>query len=128
MIRQEEKKPARKSLAGQTVAQMAKPNAIPPGHTVQVTLLLGGQRREFRMDPARGLDVLSAAIEAGHTPPHSCRSAICATCRARLVEGEVRMRRDHALPEEEIEAGFVLVCQSLPLSRRLVLDYEIGAC
>lgn len=106
---------------------MARPNAIPPGHTVQVTLLLGGQRREFRMDPARGLDVLSAAIEAGHTPPHSCRSAICATCRARLVEGEVRMRRDDALLEEEIEAGFVLVCQSLPLGARLVLDYEIGA-
>ena len=106
---------------------MSEGDSIPPEHNVHVTLLIGGQRREFCMDPARGLDVLSAAIEAGHTPPHSCRSAICATCRARLVEGEVRMRRDHALPEEEIEAGFVLVCQSLPLSRRLVLDYEIGA-
>lgn len=106
---------------------MTKPNALPPGQTVHVTLLLGGQRREFRMDPSRGLDVLSAAIEAGHTPPHSCRSAICATCRARLVEGEVRMRRDHALLEEEIEAGFVLVCQSIPLGTRLVLDYEIEA-
>ena len=100
---------------------------IPPGQTVRVTLLLGGQRREFRMDPARGLDIVSAAIEAGHTPPHSCRSAICATCRARLVAGEVRMRTDHALPEEEIEAGFVLVCQSLPLSERVVLNYELPA-
>ena len=93
--------------------------------TVSVTLVLrGGRRREFRMDPSRGLDILSAAIEAGHTPPHSCRSAICATCRARLAEGEVRMRKDHALLEEEIEAGFVLVCQSLPLSESVVLDYE----
>lgn len=104
---------------------MAKTDAIPPGRTVRVTLLFGGQRREFRMDPSRGLDIVSAAIEAGHTPPHSCRSAICATCRARLVEGEVRMRRDHALLEEEMEAGFVLACQSLPLSERVVLDYEI---
>lgn len=103
---------------------MSAGDAIPPGENVHVTLLLGGQRREFRMDPSRGLDVLSAAIEAGHTPPHSCRGAICATCRARLLEGEVRMRRDHALLEEEIEAGFVLVCQSLPLGERLVLDYE----
>ena len=119
---------------------MSAGDAIPPGENVHVTLLLGGQRREFRMDPSRGLDVLSAAIEAGHTPPHSCRSAICSTCRARLVEGEVRMRRDHALLEgevrmrrdhalleEEIEAGFVLVCQSLPLCERVVLDYEIDA-
>lgn len=91
---------------------------------VRVTLLLHGRRRVFEMDPRRGLDILSAAIEAGHTPPHSCRSAICFTCRARLVEGEVRMRRDHALLEEEIEAGYVLACQSLPLGERVVLDYE----
>ena len=92
---------------------------------VTVTLLLRGQRRKFQMDRERALDILSAAIEAGHTPPHSCRSATCATCRARLVEGEVRMRKDYALLEEEIEAGFVLVCQSLPLSERVVLDYEL---
>ena len=99
----------------------------PPSNTqsVQVTLLLRGQQLEFRMDPRTGLDILSAAIEAGHTPPHSCRSAICATCRARLVEGEVRMRQDHALLEEEIEAGFVLTCQSLPLTGNVVLDYEL---
>ncbi len=94
---------------------------------MQVTLLLRGQRREFRMDSSRGLDILSAAIEAGHTPPHSCRSAICATCRALLLEGEVRMRQDSALLEEEIEAGYVLTCQSLPLSSRVVLDYELPA-
>lgn len=92
---------------------------------MRVTLLLSGRRREFCMDPSRGLDILSAAIEAGHTPPHSCRSAICATCRARLVEGEVRMRRDQALMEEEVEAGYVLVCQSLPLGEKVVLDYEL---
>ena len=94
---------------------------------VRVALLLRGQRHEFDMDPRRGLDVLSAAIEAGQTPPHSCRSAICATCRARLVEGEVRMRRDHALLQEEIAAGYVLACQSLPLSEHVVLDYELEA-
>ena len=104
---------------------MRRTNAVATGRSVRVTLVRGGQRREFRMDPSRGLDIVSAAIEAGHTPPHSCRSAICATCRARLVEGEVRMRRDHALLEEEIEAGFVLACQSLPLSESVVLDYEI---
>lgn len=101
--------------------------AAPEARSVQVTLVLRGERREFRMDPARGMDILSAAIEAGHTPPHSCRSAICATCRARLLDGEVRMRQAYALLEEEIEAGYVLTCQSLPLSRRVVLDYELPA-
>ena len=95
--------------------------------TVEVTLLLRGERRVFRMNPARGIDILSAAIEAGHAPPHACRSAICATCRARLLEGEVRMRQDSALLDEELEAGFVLTCQSLPLSDRVVLDYELPA-
>ena len=95
------------------------------GQTVHVTLLLRGRKREFHMEPGAGMDILSAAIEAGHTPPHSCRSAICATCRARLVEGEVRMRQHHALLEEELAAGFVLTCQSLPVSARVVLDYEL---
>ena len=93
--------------------------------TVHVTLLLRGRKREFHMQRGGGMDILSAAIEAGHTPPHSCRSAICATCRARLVAGKVRMRQDHALLEEEIEAGFVLTCQSLPLTGNVVLDYEL---
>ena len=106
---------------GDTVTQDPAPDA----QTVHVTLLLRGQRHEFYMDLRRGLDILSAAIEAGHTPPHSCRSAICATCRVRQVEGEVRMRQHHALLEEEIEAGFVLCCQSLPLSASVVLDYEL---
>ncbi len=108
---------------GDTVTQETSLKA----QTVRVILLLRGQRHEFRMDPARGLDILSAAIEAGLTPPHSCRSAICATCRARLVEGEVRMRQHHALLDEEIDAGFVLCCQSLPLSSNVVLDYELPA-
>ena len=99
--------------------------SAPRDQFVQVTLLLRGQTLELRMDPARGRDVISAAIEAGHTPPHACRSAICASCRARLLEGQVRMRQDSALLDEEIEAGYVLTCQSLPLTKRIVLDYEL---
>ena len=99
----------------------------PAPRKVRVTLLLRGRRHEFEMDPRRGLDILSAAIEAGHLPPHSCRSAICATCRARLLEGEVRMRVHHALLDNEIEAGYVLTCQSLPLTGRVALDYELPA-
>jgi ring-1,2-phenylacetyl-CoA epoxidase subunit PaaE len=49
---------------------------------------------------------------------------VCATCKAKLVEGEVDMDRNQALQADEIAQGFILTCQSHPISRRVVVDYD----
>ena len=49
---------------------------------------------------------------------------MCGTCRARLVDGEVTMRRNYALEQEELDAGYVLTCQSLPVSPSIIVDYD----
>jgi ring-1,2-phenylacetyl-CoA epoxidase subunit PaaE len=49
---------------------------------------------------------------------------VCGTCRARLTAGEVTMRRNYALEQEELDAGFVLTCQSLPASDQITVDYD----
>ncbi len=49
---------------------------------------------------------------------------MCGTCRALLVEGQVTMRRNYALEQDEVDAGYVLTCQSLPASDRLTVDYD----
>jgi ferredoxin len=56
--------------------------------------------------------------------PFACKGGVCGTCRARLVSGEVRMRRNFALEQAELDAGFVLTCQSLPVSEELTVDYD----
>jgi ring-1,2-phenylacetyl-CoA epoxidase subunit PaaE len=68
--------------------------------------------------------ILEAARRAGLEMPFSCTSGVCATCRAKLLEGEVRMDRNFALEKKDLAAGFVLTCQSHPLTERVVLSWD----
>ena len=68
--------------------------------------------------------IIDAAIRAGRNLPYSCRGGMCCTCRARLVAGQVAMEVNYSLEPWELAAGFVLTCQSRPLTARVVLDYD----
>jgi len=89
----------------------------------KVTIIRDGLRREieFRKDQPSILDCASAA---GLEVPFSCTSGVCGTCRAKLVEGQVRMERNFALDKKEVEAGFVLTCQAHPTTERVVLSFD----
>jgi len=89
----------------------------------RVVIVRDGLTREFdfrREQPS----ILDAAAAAGLEVPFSCTSGVCGTCRAKLVEGEVRMGRNFALDKAEVAAGFVLACQSHPLTERVVLSFD----
>ena len=68
--------------------------------------------------------VLDGAQRSRPDLPFACKGGVCGTCRARLIEGEVRMRRNFALEPAELAAGFVLTCQSLPVSDEVTVDYD----
>ncbi len=68
--------------------------------------------------------ILDAAARAGLDVPYSCKSGVCATCRAKLIDGQVRMDRNFALDASDIDAGFVLTCQAHPLSERVVVSFD----
>jgi ring-1,2-phenylacetyl-CoA epoxidase subunit PaaE len=89
--------------------------------TISVTM--DGRRRSFPMAVSDG-SVLQAAERAGIALPYSCRSGICATCRARIVEGEAQMASNVGLEPWEVEAGFVLCCQAMPSGPSLALTYD----
>jgi ring-1,2-phenylacetyl-CoA epoxidase subunit PaaE len=88
----------------------------------EVVAVMDGARHTFRVPPG-GL-VVDAALAAGVRVPYSCKGGMCCTCRAKLVEGEVTMVRNFSLERWEMEAGFVLTCQSQPTTARVVLDYD----
>ncbi len=90
---------------------------------VSVSVVLDGLRKQFVLDDPK-LTVLKAAEQAGLDLPFSCAGGMCATCRCRLVEGKVEMAVNYALQPWELEAGFVLACQSRPTTDRLVLDFD----
>lgn len=89
---------------------------------VEVVAILDGARRPFRLRP--GEAVIDAAIRAGLRVPYACRGGMCCTCRARLVEGTATMRVNYSLEPWELERGFLLTCQAIPTSPRLVVDYD----
>ncbi len=88
-----------------------------------VTVNLDGRTTVIEM-PSRDESILAATLRARPDAPFSCTGGMCGTCRARLVEGEVRMDRNYALEPEEISAGIVLACQSHPVTATVALDYD----
>ncbi|MGP4018964.1 1,2-phenylacetyl-CoA epoxidase subunit PaaE [Saccharopolyspora sp. 5N708] len=92
------------------------------GPTSEVTVLLDG--RSTSMPLPRDVPILDAAQRVRPDLPFACKGGVCGTCRAKLTCGEVRMRRNFALEESEVAEGFVLTCQSLPVTDIVAVDYD----
>jgi ring-1,2-phenylacetyl-CoA epoxidase subunit PaaE len=93
------------------------------GKGSEVTINLDGRRSVFTLS-GDDVSVLEAALRVRADAPFACRGGVCGTCRAKVVEGEVVMDTNYALEPEEIEAGYVLTCQSHPTTPRLSVDYD----
>ena len=116
---------AARSAAPQAARTGSAPEApaAAPEVLATVSVVMDGRRRSFEMAPSDS-SVLEAAERAGLELPFSCRSGICATCRARIVAGEAVMSHNIALQPWEIDAGFVLCCQARPTTASLELSYD----
>ncbi len=103
-------------------AVAAGPSPAPGAETGTVVLTLQGITRELAHRP--GDTILDTARRGGLNPPFSCQLGNCATCMARVSEGEVRMRANDALSPEEVAEGWVLTCQSVPTTPLVRVVYE----
>lgn len=97
-------------------------SAVGDGDAAQATVIVGGSSTQVAVP--RNSVVLDAALAAKLDLPFACRGGVCCTCKARLVEGEVEMAVNFGLEPDEIARGFILTCQSRPLSDTLVVDYD----
>jgi ring-1,2-phenylacetyl-CoA epoxidase subunit PaaE len=93
------------------------------GQVAQVTILLDG--RETTLNLPADTPILDAAQRVRADLPFACKGGVCGTCRAKVTAGEVEMRRNYALEDYEIAAGFVLTCQALPVSTEVSVDYDV---
>lgn len=89
-----------------------------------VTVILDGEETTFTLKPD-GPAILDAALDADLDVPFACKGAVCCTCRAKLIEGKVHMDMNYALSDSEIAAGFILTCQSHPLTPVVKVDYDV---
>jgi ring-1,2-phenylacetyl-CoA epoxidase subunit PaaE len=87
-----------------------------------VTVVLDGEKTHFEQKPNDF--VLDAALAAGADIPYACKGAVCCTCRAKVLEGDIEMSMNYSLTEEEVEEGYVLSCQSMPRSSNVVMSFD----
>jgi ring-1,2-phenylacetyl-CoA epoxidase subunit PaaE len=85
-------------------------------------VVLDGRSSTATVEP--GTAILDGAQRVRPDLPFACKGGVCGTCRALLVEGQVTMRRNYALEQAELDAGYILTCQSLPRSDHVTVDYD----
>jgi ring-1,2-phenylacetyl-CoA epoxidase subunit PaaE len=111
------------ALSGRPAAPRPRlPEAAGAAPHCIATVILDGKRTDVPVEA--GEAVLDAALRAGLDLPYACKGGMCCTCRARLVEGAATMAVNFSLEKWEMDAGFVLTCQSHPTTPRVVLDYD----
>lgn len=90
----------------------------------KVTILDGG--KEFHFGMTNDYDnILDAALGAGADLPFACKGGVCSTCKCKLVEGSVEMKLNYALEDDEVAQNYVLSCQSVPTSEKVVVDFDV---
>jgi ring-1,2-phenylacetyl-CoA epoxidase subunit PaaE len=104
------------------ISEAEKKDSGPVIHS-KVLIHQYGMETEIELD-SNGKAILDAALEAGLDAPFSCKGAFCATCRGKVLEGKVRMTKNFALTPEEVAEGFILTCQSHPITEKVVIDYD----
>ncbi|MCP4484012.1 MAG: 2Fe-2S iron-sulfur cluster binding domain-containing protein, partial [Flavobacteriaceae bacterium] len=91
---------------------------------VAVTIIDGG--KEFHFEMTKNDDnVLDAALNAGADLPFACKGGVCATCKCKVLVGEVTMKLNYALEADEVSNNFVLSCQSVPTTAVVKLDFDV---
>jgi ring-1,2-phenylacetyl-CoA epoxidase subunit PaaE len=94
-----------------------------PEAGAQVTVVLDGRSQTFVV-PENGASILDATLRYRADAPFACKNGVCGTCRAKVVEGQVRMDANYALEPADVAAGYALACQSHPAADRVVLDFD----
>jgi ring-1,2-phenylacetyl-CoA epoxidase subunit PaaE len=110
-------------VEGEAPRESASPEEVRAAGSSSVRVTLDGRASTVQV-PRTGVRILDAVLAVRSDAPYACKGGVCGTCRARLVSGEVSMARNYALDPEEVGAGFVLACQSVPVSEDVELDFD----
>ncbi len=116
------------TIPGQAASVKEEENVVvdkeSTGPESSISIKLDGRSFDFTL-PYNGINILDAALQQGADLPYACKGGVCCTCKARLLEGKVDMDVNYALEPEEVEAGYILTCQSHPRTDKVVVDFDI---
>ena len=104
----------------EAIEQMASTSPV----NCQAKVICDGDEKTIEIKA--GKNILDVALDENIDAPYACQGGSCCTCRALLVEGKVQMKVNFALSEDEVKQGYILTCQSYPLTPNIVVDYDRG--
>ncbi len=107
---------------GRLKRKVASSVAASSAKQTELSVTMDGSQRSFSI--SKDTSILEAALENAIDAPFACKAGVCSTCRCKVLEGEVEMAANHALEDYEVERGYVLSCQSYPLTDKVVIDYD----
>lgn len=107
---------------GRLARKAVSKQAASAANQAEIAIALDGASRTVQV--GKDISVLDAALQNDMDAPYACKAGVCSTCRCRVIEGEVEMVANHALEDYEVAKGYVLSCQSYPVSDRVVVDYD----
>ncbi len=107
---------------GRAKRKAVSKDAASAADQTSVSITLDGATQTVRVP--KDTTILDAALENSVDAPFACRAGVCSTCRCRVLEGEVEMVANHALEDYEVEKGYVLSCQSYPVTDTVTVDYD----
>jgi len=109
---------AQPGLAANKAASVVNARAV----GAEASIIIDGTARSVTIE--KGQTILEASLANDLDAPFACRAGVCSTCKCKVLEGEVDMRANHALEDYEVEQGYVLSCQSVPISNKIAVEYE----
>ena len=89
---------------------------------MRLTVVLDGKQHEMGLHANE--NILDVALNQGLDLPYSCKGGVCVTCRCKVLEGEVTMDKNFGLDPDEVQQGYVLSCQSRPITPHLVVSFD----
>ena len=105
----------------------SRPNQVIPVDEAEiiskVKIILDGDELDIPLTN-HGINILDAATQAGADLPYACKGGVCCTCKAKIISGTARMDVNYALEPDEVEAGYILTCQSHPTSEELIVSFD----
>lgn len=95
-----------------------------PDINSMVTVILDDDEYSFELN-SKAAVIVDKANDEGIPAPYSCHGGVCCTCMAKLEEGEVYMEKNYALSEDQVKQGFILTCQSHPITPTVTVNYDV---
>jgi ring-1,2-phenylacetyl-CoA epoxidase subunit PaaE len=111
--------------AAQVPRKPRRATGVEARHQTEVTVIMDGNHASFTMDKDKE-SLLDAGLRAGLDMRYACKGGVCSTCRCKVREGTVEMDVNYALEDYEVARGFVLSCQSFPVTDKVVVDFDVA--